>query len=40
MSYGTRIEAGRHDGATITRIIRWDKGCGCFVYAGPGPTAR
>lgn len=40
MSYDTVIGPGRHDGATITRIIRWDTGCSCFVYAGPGPRAR
>jgi hypothetical protein len=39
LSYGTRFGPGRHDAATVTRRIRFDSDCSCWLYAGPGPRA-
>jgi hypothetical protein len=39
LSYATRFERGRHDAAYLTRRIRFDSGCSCWLYAGKGPTA-
>jgi hypothetical protein len=39
LTYGTTLEPGRHDAATITRRIRFDSDCSCWLYAGPGPRA-
>jgi hypothetical protein len=32
-TYATRFAPGRHDGAAIMRVTRYDEACGCFVYA-------
>jgi hypothetical protein len=39
LTYGTRFGAQRHDAAYLTRRIRFDGDCSCWLYAGPGPTA-
>ena len=39
LSYKTTIGPDRRDGASVTRLIRFEAGCSCWVYAGPGPTA-
>ena len=39
LSYRTTLGPGRRDGASVTRLIRFEAGCSCWVYAGPGPTA-
>jgi hypothetical protein len=28
----TRLDAAHHDGGASYRVIRYDEGCGCFVY--------
>lgn len=40
LTYVTTITRGRRDGATVTRLIRYDGGCSCWLYTGPGPSAR
>ena len=32
-SYATRYGPGRHDGAAVMRVTKYDEGCTCFVYA-------
>jgi ABC-type branched-subunit amino acid transport system substrate-binding protein len=39
LSYGSRFGPGRHDAAHVTRRIRFDAGCSCWLYAGTGPRA-
>ena len=39
LTYRTTLGPGRRDGASVTRLIRFEAGCSCWVYAGPGPTA-
>ncbi len=39
LTYRTTIARGRHDGATITRILKFDAGCACWKYVTMGPTA-
>lgn len=39
LSYASRFGAGRHDAAYVTRRIRFDADCSCWLYAGPGPKA-
>lgn len=40
VTYRTVLGPGRHDGATLTRVIGWNTSCGCWHYRGPGPSSR
>jgi ABC-type branched-subunit amino acid transport system substrate-binding protein len=37
-TYLTRFGPGVHDGASKTRVLRFNTSCTCFVYKGPGGT--
>jgi hypothetical protein len=39
LTYRTTLGPGRRDGATLTRLIRYDGTCRCWVYDRPGPSA-
>ena len=39
LSYRTTLAPGRHDGATVTRIIRFLADCACWRFVKMGPTA-
>lgn len=39
LSYASRFEPGRHDAAYVTRRIKFDSGCPCWLYAGPSAPA-
>jgi hypothetical protein len=36
-NYLTKLGAGRHDGASRTRVLGFDVSCTCFVYRAVGP---